>query len=132
MLKSRLNLFLITTILLIGFSACNKHDSTEDKVDGKWFVQKRKITTTRDGRGSVNDYPVTPADYFSFKKKNNSFIRSFDGVVTSGTYLLISDNQIKINNDTATIIKITKDEFNFTIRAVGVDAIMETELNLTK
>lgn len=132
MLKSRLNLFLLTTILLIGFSACHKHDSTEDKVDGKWFVEKRKITTTRNGQGSINDYPVTSADYFSFRKKTNSFIRSFDGVVTSGTYLVISDNLIKINNDTATISLITKDQFNFTIRAVGIDAVMETELNLTK
>src|SRR5690606_4562904 len=95
MLKSRVTLFLITTILLAGFSSCTKNDTTEDKVDGKWFVEKRKITTTRDGRGSVYDYPVTPADYFSFKKKNNTFIRSFDGVVTSGTYLLINDDQIK-------------------------------------
>ena len=117
---------------MVGFASCAKNDTTEQKVDGKWFVEKRKITTTRDGRGSVNDFPVTTADYFNFKKENNTFIRKFDGVVTSGTYFVISDEQIKINNDTATIIKITKDQFNFKIRAVGVDAIMETELNLTK
>jgi len=131
MKKTNNYLFLLATLLIVGFSACKKNDSTEERVLGKWFVEKREIKTTRDGRSSVYDYPVTPADYFSFKK-DNTFLRSFDGVVSSGSYLILGDNLLKINNDTAIISKITKNELNFNIKALGVDAIMETELNLTK
>lgn len=119
-------------LLISGFAACKKKDvATRDKVTGKWWVSKREVKTINNDQPTVFDYPVTPADYFSFKA-DNQYINSFDGVVSSGTYHIIDDQSIVINQDTASILNLTDKVFHLKWRTVGADQIREITLHLKK
>lgn len=129
---SKLLVGCLFVIVGMGIVSCEKNKlSAEDNVLGKWFVEKRQIKTINDGEPSIFDYPVTPSDYFSFKSEN-TYISSFGGIVSSGTYLLLNEQLIVLNNDTASILKLSKKEFHLRWKTVSADQSQEISLQLKK
>lgn len=121
----------IAGLLILGISSCGKKKQVGDLVLDKWFIKQLDVKTTQDGHESKFEYPVTDADYFRFKD-DNSFVRSLDGTVISGSYLILSDTRMVINYDTAIISKIDNKTFEFMVKSIGVDRTTESGYFLKK
>lgn len=121
---------LLSTILgifFIGFTSCKKESSTADKMNGQWFVKELKIKTIEEEHVSSYEPQLSDADYFSFKKDNNTYIRSISGAISSGSYTILSDTRFLLNKDTAIIHNLTNKEFSFKLISKTFDQIIESD-----
>src|SRR5690606_36876592 len=124
---------LLAITFIIGTTSCSKEKRTQNKISGKWDIEKSAYKIT-EGNTVIDEDTImhNPGDYIEFNK-DGSYEAVIDGDSESGTYKIIGDDQIQIDNeDIATIEKLSNSELTLYNQYTEQDWLYENRIYLTK
>lgn len=123
----------ILMALVIGFTSCKKDEEklTQEKVLGKWGVESIIFASLVSGVFDTETQPGNPADYLDFRANGKVYAMT-DGDKDTLAYTIISENSIKIDDDTFVIKALTDNSFVLYAKVTEGANYFEQTLNLKR
>ncbi|MDQ6845115.1 MAG: hypothetical protein M3Z92_12305 [Bacteroidota bacterium] len=123
--------FIISASVLIS---CKKDkETTAQKVQHNWTIVSQ-IDNSHDDSGDYRDTTLSVNGSGDFIKFNSdgTFNIQFEGTTDTGNYSIISDTQMSINGQTATILTLTSSQFVIYSKEGSATEYDESTFNLKR